>query len=175
MALKWLLVLSPILGLAVDVLAQVSLYRLRNRQGLLKSLVAAFGVGAISVAALTSIVCLREHSLASDLAPYFLVNAAAYAALGYGYFHFVNLIVTARRIRILTEILDARGGLTLAEIMERYDAAQMVRNRLGRLIDSGQVRLVDGRYVIGKPVMLYISRAIVFMKVLVLGKRSEFD
>ena len=48
-----------------------------------------------------------------------LLNAVIYAALGYCYFHFINLGETARRIRIIRELYDAKTGLSPEEILNR--------------------------------------------------------
>ena len=102
-------------------------------------------------------------------------NLIIYCSLGYCYFHFINLGITARRIRILRELYTSPGGLTLSELLQRYNAGNMITARLERLLNSGQIVLRDNRYHIGRPVMLFMSRSIVAMKLLILGKRSEFD
>jgi hypothetical protein len=109
-----------------------------------------------------------------ELISLFIVNLVTFSALGYGYFHFINLGVTARRIRLLIELMESEGGLAYEELLQKYNAREMVDNRLGRLLDSGQVVLTEGKYFIGKPVMLLMAKAMVAMKLLVLGKRSEF-
>jgi hypothetical protein len=44
-----------------------------------------------------------------------------------------------------------------------------------RLVNNRQILLAGGRYYVGSPVMLLIAKAIVLMKLVVLGKKSEFD
>jgi len=51
----------------------------------------------------------------------------------------------------------------------------MVAKRLVRLEGSGQIRVRDGRYVLGAPVMHGIVRVMLALKLLLLGKRSEFE
>lgn len=111
----------------------------------------------------------------SDFLSIAVANTITFTSLAYSYFHFVNLGVTARRIRLLIELMDLNDGLTLDEILLRYNAKEMVKNRLDRLLRSGQVIEKDSRYFIGKPVMLLMSNIIVLMKILVLGKKSELD
>jgi hypothetical protein len=100
---------------------------------------------------------------------------ASYSALGYCYFHFVNLGETARRIRLLRELSESKNGLSVNEILERYNAKEIIENRLNRLLKSGQVVYKNNRYYIGKPVMLFMSKMILFAKRFILGKSSEFD
>jgi predicted transcriptional regulator len=104
-----------------------------------------------------------------------IINIASYSALGYCYFHFVNLGETARRIRLLSELNESKNGLSVDEILQRYNAKEIIENRLSRLLKSGQVIHKDNRYYIGKPVMLFMSKMIVLAKLFILGKSSEFD
>ncbi|HOZ47631.1 MAG TPA: hypothetical protein PLO37_12880 [Candidatus Hydrogenedentes bacterium] len=175
MGIKWLLAFLPVLGLAVHVVANVVSYRGIRRLGMLKSLIYTFALGLVSVAVATVAICLADPALRAELLPYLIVNGIAYGALGYDYFHFINLNVTARRPRIMGEFLDAQRPLTLEDITARYDSALQVRVRVKRLVDSGQIVERDGRYFIGRPTMLYITRFIMFMKLVMLGKRSEFE
>lgn len=99
-----------------------------------------------------------------------------YFALVYWYvFGFYNLGESARRIRLLIE-LQAAGerGLTLTQILAAYNARMIVDTRLGRLLAGGQVVERDGRYFIGKPLMLYGAKALVLLKVAFLRQPNEF-
>jgi hypothetical protein len=100
----------------------------------------------------------------------------AYLALTYWYiFGFYNLGESARRIRLLIE-LEAVGerGLSRTELLSLYNARMIVEARLGRMLASGQVIERNGRFVIGRPLMLYGARALVVLKLALLGARSEF-
>jgi hypothetical protein len=69
------------------------------------------------------------------------------------------------------------GGhlLRAAELLAVYNARTMVKNRLGRLLSSGQVCMEDGRYRIGKPVLLQMALYVRRLKYLLLRKYSEFE
>ena len=103
-----------------------------------------------------------------------IANVIMYSALGYCYFNFINLGETARRIRILRELFDSENGLALEEILQRYNAGEMVQRRVDRLINNGQVIEKNGKYYVGKPILLIIAKFIVVMKLLFIGKESEF-
>jgi len=103
------------------------------------------------------------------------VGMITYCTLSYCYFHFVNLGETARRIRIIRELYDSKNGLTMEEILERYDAGDIIEKRIGRLLNNGQIIYKEGKYFAGNSTMLLMNRAMVLMKLVVLGKRSEFD
>jgi len=101
-------------------------------------------------------------------------DAVIYCALAYCHFHFVNMGETARRIRILRELDENRGGLSREEILDRYNAVQIVSARLGRLERSGQIKLKDGRYVSSAGTMTGMAALLDFMKVLLLRRKREF-
>lgn len=163
--------LIPVLGLAVNVIVQLLSVRLISNLGILRSVFVGFAVGGLSL--LSAEIYLSGGG--RDNLPYIIANMISYGALGYCYFHFINLGITARRIRILRELYASEGGLTLNELLKQYNAGDMISKRLDRLLGSGQIVCRDDRYHIGKPVMLLMSRAIVAMKLIILGKRSEFD
>jgi hypothetical protein len=102
------------------------------------------------------------------------VTVITYAFLGYCCFGVIGLGERARRIRLLKDLYIAPEGLGPKEILPRYRAKDMVDIRLGRLTHNGQEEVADGHYFIGKPLMLFLAKFAILMKLLVLGKRSEF-
>ena len=42
-------------------------------------------------------------------------------------------------------------------------------------VNSGQIICKNNRYYVGKPVILFIAKIIIMMKIIILGKKSEFD
>jgi hypothetical protein len=95
--------------------------------------------------------------------------------LGYCYFHFINLGETARRVRIVRELLEAGGSLTRTELLARYNADEMIRVRFSRMLKNKQVIERNGRYYIGVPLLLWMAEALALMKRIFLKKRSEYD
>jgi len=95
--------------------------------------------------------------------------------LSYCYFHFINLCLTARRIRLVRDIYKSANGLTISEILERYNAKSMIQIRLKRLLASGQIVFLNGKYYVGKPIVLFAAKCMVALKQLFLGKKSEYD
>ncbi len=173
--LEYLHVAIPIIGLAVNVSIQVLGFRSWEQLTLLKSIIAGFIGGALGVIGLELILFWAGSLSVKNVIALLLTNLIIYAALGYCYFHFINLGETARRIRILRELYDSQEGLTLQEILERYNARQIVDMRMQRLLHNGQIIEKDGKYVIGNPVMLCIAKSMTILKYIILGKRSEFD
>lgn len=170
----YVIAVAPLLALAANVVAQVALYRLRPRAGLLRSELAGFAVGGAALG--------LAHALAGappqppgEAAALFAANALCYGALGYCYFHFGNLGETARRVRIVRELAAAPGGLTLEQILRRYDAREIFDRRLARLTGTGQIVLRDGRYFIASPVLAAMARGVLLLKLVFLGSGSEFE
>ncbi len=172
---SYLQITNPVLGLMINVSVQVLCFRFIQSLGLLKTVFLGFFAGFLSVFIIESYKFFTINISFIDFFMLLIVNSIAYASFGYCYFHFINLGETARRIRILREIYDSKDGLSMKEILQRYNAKEIVEKRISRLINNGQVLYKNERYFIGSPIMLMISNVIVAMKFLLLGRRSEFD
>lgn len=165
MALYYLEVLNPAIGLSISVLAQILSYKYIAKRGLLKSFLFGFFAGFLSIISLglnTSIGIL-------------ITNTISYAALGYCYFHFINLGETARRIRILREICDSREGLPMEEILKKYNAKEIVEKRINRLLNNNQIICKDEKYYTGSRTMLWMAKIIMAMKIILLQRNNEVN
>ena len=165
--MSFALALLPVVGLACDVAVQIAWLRLSNGGSLLRSIGAGFLAGAAAVCAASAAAGLRAGDLAANL--------VIYALLGYGYFHFLNLGETGRRVRLLRELHDAPDGLTREQLLARFNAQEVVARRLARLLNNRQIVLEDGRYRLGRPEVARISGVILFLKKAILGRGSEFE
>ncbi len=166
----------PIIGLIANVFVQVFSFRLIPRIGMLKSIISGFTAGFLIVVFCEFYANLHGTARLVDYTAILLVNVIAYSALGYCYFHFINLGETARRIRILREIYDSgEAGLTMHEILQKYNVKEILEKRAGRLQNNKQIILKEGKYFINSPIMFLIAKAIIMQKLVLLGKKSEFD
>lgn len=165
---------ASLIAFAANIIFQIWVYKVISKVGLLKSIFLGFFFGLIILFSLELFV-LNSASGQLEVSYGAGANLVAYGALGYCYFHFINLGETARRVRLLRDIYDSDMGLTQKEILSKYNAQIIVEKRLSRLLDSHQIVERNGRYFIGKNTMLLITKIITAMKILVLGKRSEFD
>ncbi len=173
---KWWSVISPVVGLILNVIAQILGYRYINRLSLLRSVYFGFGLGLFGMILFdVRIVMAGYFASTIDALAVEVTNVVIFSCLGYCYFSAIGMGEHARRIRIMKELAIAPRGLTLKEILSRYNAKDMIKLRLGRLIRSGQVIEKDERYFIGKPIMLFLTNLSIMMKKLVIGKSSEFD
>lgn len=174
MPVSYLEVIAPIIGLIINVSVQVFGFRYFPAIGLLKSLLLGFICGLSTVIILECYVLSGIPKSSLDFISIFFTNVIAYSALGYCYFNFLNLGETARRIRIVRELHES-GGLSMEDILKKYNVTEIVHRRINRLINNGQIIERDGKYYIGSPVMLTIARVIAAMKLILLGKKSEFE
>ena len=159
--MNWAQALLPVVGLCAD--AAVVVVLSRCGQPLLKSVYSGFsyGLGLVLAAGWTSGSPLMQ----------ILADCICFSALGYGFFHFLNMGETARRIRLLLE-LEAGGPLTEGELLARYSAGDIVKVRLGRLLRNGQIKERQGRYVLGGSTVLFMARALLLLKKILLGKTT---
>lgn len=166
---------NPVIGLVVNVCVQILSFRCLPNLGLLKSVFLGFGMSLVYVLSAEFFIYAQSGE---TLISAFFWNAAANGltcgVLGYGYFHFINLGETGRRVRIVRELFSA-DGLTMDELLKNYNTTDMVEIRLARLLNNGQIIEQNGKLVIKNAFLLRASHVMVFMKKLMLGKTSEFD
>lgn len=167
MSAAWALALAPVVGLASNVVVQVSLSWARLRLPL--SIAIGFVLGVSVGVAGSAWVLWSQRTPVADFAALLALNAVTSGALGFGYFAFVNLNATSIRIRILKEVLRA-GSLSRQDLEQRYDERGVIEARLERLVREGQLVEREGRYVGGVPFLLAIARVIEVMKLVVLGR-----
>lgn len=162
-------VLAPVVGLAAYCVCHLLTARLCRPQTPYPALVASFFPGLLAVIACTGAGLSTMHASPSDWIGYATLNLTTYGALGWGYFHFVNLCIASLRIRILEEIVEQGGTASGTHLRARYDDTQMLENRLRRLVHGGHLACHDGRYFIVKPPFLYVARFFELLRGLILG------
>ncbi len=169
-ALNYVHIILPVFGLGINVICQICICRYIKKIGLFNSLLISFLLGILGVLFI-ELYCLKQRLSVAEYLPGFFVNIITYSALSYCYFHFVNLGETGRRIRILRELYEAKNGLSLEEILSLYNARDVLKIRLARLLGNGQIMLRNGRYYIHRPIMLLMARAIMVMQLILMGKK----
>lgn len=170
MFFAYLTVLNPVFGLLVNSLAQVTIKRLFSKISLLSSKIFGFASGLAALILFQ--VYLYSLNPPNDKFPVLLLNLLIYALLGQCYSEFVGIGETSIRIRVLREILEAEGGLSMEEILNRYNAREIVDVRLARLVRGGQVIYKNGRYYSKVSVVTAIAKALVIMKRIIYGNKN---
>ena len=171
----FLFVMTPIAGLAINAAIQIAIARFLPGTGLLRSIYFGFFSGLGGMIIIQLLYWTSCSFLFRDMLPPNIANIAGYMVLGYCYFHFVGLSETARRIRLLAEIYASADGLSLEEMLARYNAREIVEKRIDRLLNNGQLGFKDGKYFIGRPVVLLIAGGAILSKLLFLGRRHELN
>lgn len=86
----------------------------------------------------------------------------------------IQLGVSSQRVRILLELEKSPEGITSQDILNVYNANDILHARLERLTKSGQVEFSDGKYYLGRAVPLVILTQIYNLAALILfGKKNE--
>jgi len=167
----------PVLGLTVNVLSQVALLRLAGGKGFMKTIALGFFLGGLwTLAAYPLWLWFQKGTFVADsFWEWAFLIAPTYAGLGYGYANFANLGNSSIRIRLYEELRLAPAGLPLEEIRRNYNEAAILKTRLQRLQESGDLVQKDSRWKVARKRFVVLGGVIFFAKQLVLQKRSEFD
>jgi len=169
------MIAAVIFGAAVNAMVQIFTCRTFPEQGWVRSFVNGFVAGLAAMglagAALYSLCAFQGR----DFLFLFLGNLIMYGSFSFFYFSVVNGGKSALRVKLLEELAGHRHGITLEEMFRRYRAEDLFRARVERLEGYGQIVHRGGRYHVGKPVMLLMSKAVFFVKMVVTGKKSEFN
>jgi hypothetical protein len=171
----WLWLFTPIAALAVHVVAQILLFRASKGGQFLRTMVGGFLCGFVVLALLDAIRIALQGVSVDAIADAVLVDAPIYAALSYCYLNFAQLGQTSVRIRLYVEIGNSPDGLGAEEISEMYNDQALMRTRLRRLLESGDIVERDGRYYVGRSKLVQVANLIFACKRLLLNKESEFD
>jgi len=167
--------LSPIIALGVNAIAQVIRARACKGAQFLRSIIEGCLAGFAALAVFEVFLLAWRGVSADTVAFSLLVNAPAYAALSVCYFAVANLGQTSLRVRLYAELLAAPDGMNVQEIERLYDTETFVALRLQRLIEGGDIIERDGGYFVARKRLLRFADLMVAAKLILLGKRSEFD
>ena len=160
-------ILSPIAAFVLSIAVQILTRRSAKGEYFTRSFMTGFVAGLLSLTAIESGIAIK-HGPDVFLA---LANLITYVALCYGYFHFLNLGETGRRIRLLMELREHPDGIAEDGILALYNANEIIEKRIGRLRRKDQIILKNGRYSVAKSQVLYMSRILDGLKLVLFGKR----
>jgi hypothetical protein len=162
--------LAPVAGLAVACLSHATISRLAGGRRQYTLLFLGFVVGLAAMLALSKAALSAWGHSVADSAALLAFNLGAYAALGYGYFHFVNLNMASLRIRMLQELLEAPQGMSREKLLQLYDVEEIVTNRIDRLTRAGQLVEKERRLHGGGRTFLLLARTMDTLRYIVLGR-----
>lgn len=95
-----------------------------------------------------------------------------YLASAYVYFHFFNMSETARRIRIIVSGETAQHPRQVQSSVEQ-DIEGMISRRLQRLVSLRELTVKEGRYRIGRGLLLIPSRLMAFFRQAIFPDTAE--
>lgn len=167
-AYPWL-VLAPVVGLAVYCATHLMLTRLLNGRSPYPALIGGFGPGLLATLVVSGIALSKMQSGIADVIGYGLLNLTTYGALGWGYFHFVNLCIASLRIRVLEEIVEAGGALPAATLQSLYNTEGVVGLRISRLTAGGHLVVRNERFYSGRARFLLAARLFDLLRSFILG------
>jgi len=175
-------VLIPFVAVIVNVTAQILSCKFplrgdtKNYQELLRASV-IFGI-------FLGIVCVfvQEVVFFNFIFPNFnedtigmlIVNLLIYLALSYWYVVFITFGETALRTRVLMEI-DKMGELSEQEILARYNSQKLIKIRIDRLVNTGQIEFRQGRYFGTNSWLIKFAKCLGYMHLAIFGHRGEYQ
>lgn len=171
-----LIVAAPVAGLATYCVIHLAMAKFCRNQSPYLALVGAFVPGLLctivaTVFPLRQLAAGGEDWAGYDGIGYLVLNVATYAALGWCYFHFVNLGIASLRIRILEELVDAGGAMSGARLASLYDDQAVIAARLQRLRAGGHLVEHEGRYKIGRQRFLFVAKIFDGLHALIFGSQ----
>ena len=175
MAIEWFYLLSPIVAVAVMVLVQAVVLRLRRGEQFFGSVVVGFFVGLLAVLALQAVLLIVFPRNSERWVLALVANPAIYVMLAYCFYNFVNLGHASIRIRIFKECDDRGGFITREELRAVYDDELIKEARLQRLLEGGDVVRENGRWKLVNPRLVPVAKMVFGLKKFVLRRESEFD
>jgi hypothetical protein len=166
----WLLA-APLVGSAVNLIAQVTFARILSGERLVLVIVAAFCTGLVATGVTTGFAFSLAELPASDALGLAASVVIIYFAAGFVLFAIVNLGETSLRIRMMRMLLDSPGGITRDELLASYDDRALIAVRLQRLRDNRQARVVDEIYYSRPSFLFFACSGIRLLQRIVYGKR----
>jgi hypothetical protein len=175
MAVEWFYFASPIVALAVMVVVQAVVLRLRQGEQFFGSVVVGFLAGLLTVLALQVVLLVIFPRNPDRLVLGLVANLAIFGMLAYCFFNFINLGHASIRIRIFKECDDRGGFITHEELRAVYDDELIKEARLQRLLEGGDVVRENGRWKLVNPRLVPVAKMVFGLKKFVLRRESEFE
>jgi len=168
MQADWVLTAAPLVGLAIDCVAQIAIAHLAKRASFSITVGAACGL-----AATIGLVAFSQASGTSGVG-ILILDILTYVALAFGYWVFLNLNLTSVRIRLIREMLHRPSGISREELLRRYSAEEFLRRRLERLQQgSRQFSYTDGRWYLRKRSLLFAALTLNALRALIIPKQAD--
>ena len=143
-----------IIGLVINSVVQILGVRYVTGLTYFKSIIFGFLCGFIFILIFDLLSILNASVVSIDLLTISIMNLMTYSLFWLCYFAFINTGVSALRIRMLRELYDSPDGLTMDEILLRYNSKEIIERRINRLENNKQIKYNNGRYYVIKSITL---------------------
>ena len=138
-----------------------------------KSLITGFLCGFVFVLFFEFYFLILKYYSLNDSIALSLVNIVSYFFLSFCYLCFIQLGVSALRIRLLQELYNSSNGLTMDEILGRYNSKHITDYRVKRLVNKGQIIIKQDRYYVKMSITLIMTMILEVFRFIVLGNKSR--
>ena len=101
---------------------------------------------------------------------YFLLNIFNYFLISFLIFCLFTTGKTSLRVRLLTEIGNAKNGISLDKIYLKYNSEKIVKKRLLRMLSNNQISIKKKKYNAHFSLTLLIALFLDTAKLLLFGK-----
>jgi len=163
MSLDSIILQSALGGLLAYLFVHFLVFRFLESKAIIKWLMNVYFIGAVvNVAGYLSFIWFKTeligpHNFGTTIFCG-LLSFVVYSLMCYFYVLYIfGIYESSIRIRIMREFYNALpNGLTLEELLSRYNADYILRTRLERLVGSGEVTFDGVKYHIGKCPFIFL-------------------
>ena len=170
----YLQIISPITGLLVNIFFQVIACRYLTRANLFKSFFLGFFLGLLSLIFFDFYNAIKYNNFDTNFWLILFSNIVIYFSLSFCYEQLIGSGISLR-IRILYYIMNSHDGLSYNQLFDQFDTMGLYNRRLKRLVEIGQILEFDEKYYTKNSLLLFISRFLILLRIIFIGKESEFD
>jgi hypothetical protein len=159
----------------VNMLIQINYARWKDGKSYLKSVAVGFITGIILLTAVELYLIFLQD--ADSLNGLFLsmTNLIIYSLISLGYFSFINVAVSAIRVRILSELSENPAGMMENKIYDIYNSKEIVDKRLGKLCNGGQISFDGKKYYPKISLTLIMFIILESIRFIVISKQIRFS
>jgi hypothetical protein len=101
----------------------------------------------------------------------YLADFIIFFCLSYCYINFINIGNASVRIKALNEISMAENGVTIRDILDKYNSEIILNIRLERMLYNGQIVQRDNVFLSGKSRQILLALFFKFWRRIILGRK----
>lgn len=152
---------SAVIGFVVYLAVHFIVFRFITAKDILKWLMNVYYIGALTDIGVCFLWLWRQTNSGGDAGFWVTVFCVVISSMIYTFICFFYVLYvfgiyeSSIRIRLLRELDACPQGMTLPELLKRYNARLILETRLKRFVGAGEL-IIDGeRYRMGKPSRIF--------------------